>query len=124
VSEKVLDNQNAVFIGFLNEIHAAIESGYARGAAGPLLRTVADNIGEHLASMDAMVTFTRIPALDEHRAKQRELARQLREFAGRIERGDPNAHTELLNMVSKSLDGQTGKVTQELAGAVHQPAVD
>ena len=114
IGEKILENQQSIFLGILNQIRSTIARNQTPDAVGPLLRTLADDISHQLASLDAMMTLTRFPGMDEHRARHREMARHLRDFSARIEQDDDTARPELLEFTNESLSAYVQKQDTEL----------
>jgi|GEM_PF-5554013 len=124
VDDRILNNQHSIFVGMLNEIRDTVAGEQPAEAVAKRLRALASDICNHLALMEAMMTFTRFPHINEHRACHRELARRLREFAARCEQGDRSMQAQLLSFVQESLDSQMRKQEQELGPWLHAHATN
>jgi hemerythrin-like metal-binding protein len=99
VGVAALDNQHTGLFDTLNDLHAAMMKGQARGMTGPLLHKRVDYTRIHFAAEEAMMTATKYPGLVQHIAKHRDLTKQVDEFAGRFERGEITLSLPLLNFL-------------------------
>ncbi len=99
VGVKALDDQHVAFIGFLNELHAAMLKGQAGSIAGPLLAKLTRLAQEHFDTEERLFASTQYPAQAEHRALHQELTRQVGEHVARFKQGDTGVHLELLRFM-------------------------
>lgn len=99
VGVSTMDDQHGVLFRILNELHDAMKQGHAQTVTGPLLRNLADYTRRHFASEEALMTNAAFPGLAAHRAKHKELIKQVDTFAARFERGDTMLSIDLLNFL-------------------------
>lgn len=96
VGVKALDDQHAILLEFLNELHAASMKGQARSVAGPLLRRLTEFNCVHVRTEEGLMEAAKFPGLTRHRELHRELTGQLLEYSARHEEGDNTVYTPLL----------------------------
>jgi len=113
VGVQALDSQHTVLFGLLNDLHAAMMKGQAQSLTGPLLRKLADYTRSHFAAEEQMMASARYPGLTEHRAKHRDLIRQVEEFSGRFEKGEIALNLHLMNFLRDWLMNHIQKTDRE-----------
>jgi len=113
VGVQALDSQHTVLFGLLNDLHAAMMKGQAQSLTGPLLRKLADYSRSHFAAEEQLMAGARYPGLTEHRAKHRDLIRQVEEFSGRFEKGEIALNLHLMNFLRDWLMNHIQKTDRE-----------
>jgi len=113
VGVQALDSQHTVLFGLLNDLHAAMMKGQAQSLTGPLLRKLADYTRSHFAAEEQMMASARYPGLTDHRAKHRDLIRQVEEFSGRFEKGEIALNLHLMNFLRDWLMNHIQKTDRE-----------
>lgn len=99
VGVQTMDNQHTVLFDTLNDLHAAMMKGDGQKQTGPLLRSLLKYTQEHFAAEEAMMEAAHYPDLPAHRAKHRDLTRQVQEYINRYERGEISLNLHLLNFL-------------------------
>ncbi len=94
-----LDNQHKGLIAILNDLYDAMKKGQAQNVTGPLLHKLADYTRRHFATEEALMTSSGYKGLAEHRAKHRDLVKQVEAFIGRFEHGDILLSVDLFNFL-------------------------
>jgi len=100
VGVKTIDQQHSVLFGMVNELHAAMMTGKAQSAAGPLLDKLVKYTVEHFAYEERMMAAANYQGLAAHRAHHADLTRQVGEFMTRYKRGDGTLNIQLLRFLS------------------------
>jgi hemerythrin len=99
VGLREIDDQHAVFIGILNELHSAALSGQLPSVTGPLLTRLMAFAEKHFSDEEKLMKSNRYPGLALHRAKHSELSGQLAEFAARYDRHDRTMYLPMLHFL-------------------------
>lgn len=96
VGVKAMDDQHKALVNSLNDLHAAMLERHEKEVTGPLLKTLVKYTHDHFAAEEAMMVRTKYPNLDAHRAKHRDLTRQVEQFVHRYEKGELALTVDLL----------------------------
>ncbi len=99
VGVQFLDDQHAVLVETLNELHDAMMKGQAKCMTGPLLRNLVAYTHEHFSAEEAMMAAAKYPGLEVHRLRHRDLTRQVEEYVERFERGEITLNLHLLTFL-------------------------
>lgn len=94
-----IDAQHAVLVETLNDLHDAMMSGQGHARTGALLSTLISYTHDHFAAEEAMLEAAGYAQLDAHRARHRELTRQVQNYVARYERGEATVNMHLLNFL-------------------------
>jgi hemerythrin-like metal-binding protein len=113
VGVQALDTQHTVLIGILNDLHAAMMKGQAQSLTGPLLRKLVDYTRTHFSAEEGMLTASKYPGLNEHKAKHRDLIKQVEDYAARYDRGEITLNLHLLNFLRDWLTNHIQKTDRE-----------
>jgi hemerythrin len=100
VSVKAMDDQHAVLIDTLNELHAALMAGEAHALTGRILERLLDYTLTHFAAEEAMMEATGYPGLEEHRERHRALTLQVERFIARFRKGEEMIDIHLMDFLS------------------------
>jgi hemerythrin-like metal-binding protein len=103
VGVKTIDQQHSGLFAIVNELHAAMMTGQAQTAAGPLLDKLVKYTVEHFAYEEHMMQAAKYPGLAAHRAHHTDLTRQVGVFMTRHTGGDGAVNIELLRFLSNWL---------------------
>lgn len=93
---KVLDDQHATLLGFVNVLHAASMKGQAQSVAGPLLSQLTQFSRVHLTTEEGLMETAGFPGLIQYRELHHELIELLPEYSARHERGDATVYVPML----------------------------
>ncbi|MGD0736785.1 MAG: bacteriohemerythrin [Terracidiphilus sp.] len=118
-----MDDQHSVLFRILNELHDAMKQGHAQTVTGPLLRNLVDYTHRHFASEEALMTTAAYPGLAAHRAKHRDLIKQVDAFAARFEHGDIMLSIDLFNFLRDWLTTHIQKDDKEYGPWLSQHGV-
>lgn len=113
VGVKTLDDQHSVLFGILNDLYDAMKKGQAQTVTGPLLHKLAEYTSHHFASEEALMVSARFAGLTAHRAKHRELIKQVEAYIARFERGDVMLSVDLFNFLRDWLTTHISKEDKE-----------
>jgi hemerythrin len=108
-----MDDQHTVLFDTLNDLHNAMMKGDGQKQTGPLLRSLIKYTHDHFSAEEAMMEAAHYPELSAHRAKHRDLTRQVEQYVARYERGEVTLNIHLLNFLRDWL-------TNHIQGADHQ----
>ncbi|MGA2352131.1 MAG: bacteriohemerythrin [Terracidiphilus sp.] len=123
VGVKEMDNQHINLLKRLNELHAAMLRGQARGIAGPLLLKMTEESREHFAAEEAMMEGAKFPGLAEHQAEHRALAAKVEEYDARFKQGDNDMYRELLFFVRDWFADHMQQVDKKYTGWMNEHGV-
>lgn len=123
VGVKALDNQHTVLFDCLNELHGAMLKGQAQALTGPLLKKLLDYTQTHFSAEEALMERAKYPGLAEHRAKHRELIKQVEEYASRHERGEITLNLQLLNFLRDWLTEHIQKTDQQYGPCMNEQGI-
>jgi hemerythrin len=115
VGLKSIDDQHAVFIAMLNELHSALMKGELQSVTGPLLGRLVDFSKEHFSDEEKLMGANRYPELARHRDKHTELTEQLAEFVARYERSDRTMYLPMLHFLRDWLNQHLQEEDQKFA---------
>lgn len=99
VGVKTLDEQHKGLVQTLNELHAAMMRGDAKGATGPLLDKLVRYTREHFAAEEALMSRAQYPSTSQHRTRHRDLTRQVEDYVQRYRSGEITLNVQLLNFL-------------------------
>jgi hemerythrin len=99
VGVRTMDDQHTVLFDSLNELHNAMMKGEGQKQTVTLLRSLLKYTNDHFSAEEAMMQAAHYPDLAAHRAKHRDLTRQVQEFVTRYERGEAALNIQLLNFL-------------------------
>jgi hemerythrin len=99
VGVKTLDDQHAVFISGINELHAAMMKGQGQTVAGPLLSKLLDGARNHFSTEEELMTSTKYPGLANHRLQHQDLLKTVEEYVARHKKEDKSMYIPLLNFL-------------------------
>jgi hemerythrin len=108
-----LDDQHTVLFEILNDLHSAMMKGQAQALTGPLLRKLVDYTRTHFTAEEGMLAAAKYPGLVEHRAKHKDLIKQVEDYAERFDRGEITLNLHLLNFLRDWLTNHIEKVDHE-----------
>ncbi|MGD0829977.1 MAG: bacteriohemerythrin [Terracidiphilus sp.] len=118
VGVKTLDDQHTVLFGILNDLYDAMKKGQAQTVTGPLLRKLAEYTGRHFATEEAMMSSAKFAGLAAHRAKHKELIKQVEAYITRFERGDVMLSVDLFNFLRDWLTTHISKEDKDYGPAL------
>jgi hemerythrin-like metal-binding protein len=99
VGVKTLDSQHTVLFGILNKLHEAMMKGRAQDLTGPLLHKLVDYTRNHFSAEETMMAAAKYPGLADHRAKHRDLTKEVEDYLARFDRGDASVNLHLLKFL-------------------------
>ncbi len=110
VGVKTMDGQHTRLFDMLNELHAAMMKGQTDGLTGKLLNKLVNYTKEHFRAEEAMMAASRYPGIERHRAKHRELTKQVEAFVTKFEKGEGMVNIQLMSFLR---DWLTTHIQQE-----------
>jgi hemerythrin-like metal-binding protein len=113
VGVQAVDGQHKVLFDIINELHGAMMKGQAQSLTGPLLKKLADYTRNHFSAEEAMMASAKYPGLDAHKAKHRDLVKQVEDYIARFEKGEITINLHLLNFLRDWLTNHIQKVDKE-----------
>ena len=111
-----LDAQHRSLYQAADALHCAIPSGTDTPRIVELLRALMAAAEEHFAHEERLMRSSRYPAYEWHKQQHDTVRKRLSQFVPRIESGENDAATLLLEFLSGWLKDHTG-VTDRLLGA-------
>ena len=123
VGVKSLDDQHTILFESLNELHAAMMKGQAKKMTDQLLRDLVAYTREHFAAEESVLKMTKYPALAQHQSRHRELAKQVKDYTQRFERGEITLNMHLLVFLRDWLTDQIQKDDRAYSDWLNQHGV-
>lgn len=120
VGVKTLDGQHTILFNLINDLHTAMMKGQAQKMTGPILRKLIDYTHTHFTAEEAMLSTSKYPALEAHRALHRELIKQVEDFSARFERGEITVNLNLLNFLRDWLINHIQKTDKEYSSWLNE----
>jgi hemerythrin-like metal-binding protein len=93
------DREHSALLENVHELEAAVEGGKPQSATVPLLRKLADGIGEHFHAEEAMMAASKYPGLMLHAMKHQRLMEQLTAFRTRYSKDNAAMDMHSLNFL-------------------------
>jgi hemerythrin-like metal-binding protein len=123
VGVQFLDDQHAVLVETLNELHDAMMKGQAKCLTGPLLHNLVAYTRDHFSAEEAMMAAAKYPGLELHRLRHRDLTQQVEEYVERFERGEITLNLHLLTFLRDWLTTHIQKEDREYGPWLNQQGV-
>jgi len=120
VGVRSMDSQHTTLFDMLNDLHAAMMKGQAKGVTGQLLQKLLEYTQQHFSAEEAMMAATKYPGLGRHHELHAALTRQVKEFADRYERGESTLNVHLLNFLRDWLTNHIQKEDREYGPWLNQ----
>jgi len=110
---KAMDEQHKGLVKTLNDLHAAMIGGQAKGVTGDLLKTLVKYTQQHFAAEEGLMQRAKYPQFTAHCALHRDLTAQVEKFVERYERGEIALNVDLLTFLREWLMKHIVKTDRE-----------
>ncbi len=98
-----IDQQHQQLIKYINELHAAMKKGQARGIMEKVLASLIDYTVSHFANEEEMMKKANYDGLAKHKQEHEKLVNQVLEFKGQFDSGKVSISPEILDFLEKWL---------------------
>jgi hemerythrin len=113
VGVKSIDGQHSVLFGLINDLYDAMGKGQAQKLTGALLKKLVDYTQTHFTAEEKMMAAANYPGLADHKARHRDLIKQVGDFTTRFEKGEIALNLDLMTFLRDWLTNHIQKVDHE-----------
>jgi hemerythrin len=100
VGVQSLDDQHAILLDAINDLHEAMMKGQRRKVVGGLLRTLLKYTRSHFADEERLMEWTGFPELDSHKQAHHDLLEQVEEYLALYANGEPSQSSWIVGFYS------------------------
>jgi len=110
-----LDAEHRTLFRIGEELHRAVVAKAGPGPVGEVVRALLAHVEDHFTHEERLMRRSGYPAIDWHKRQHDGVRRHLKRYAKRVESGDIEAATLLLDYLSSWLNGHTGLTDRMMA---------